>query len=478
MPTTNGNRKILDLKRWEFCCRAPAVTAAGATTIGSRHFRQQQLYLTSATVAHLYNPQEDGFVQLPSPGLAGTFGAGAAGVAGAYSTGTVSAAFTLTATAGTTQSITTGVTLARDLRGYSVQIVGGPNAGQTKTIASNTIGANAVITFTAASASAFSASTVYRLCTPVWYVVGAGTLATGSFKKYDFATNTWGTLSNTGLPATLGTDGKLVSTPSWIDSANSNFATGTATGGGASTISNSAKAWTTNQWANSQIRITAGTGAGQIRIIASNTGTDITVSTAWTTAPDATSQYEIQGNDDYIYYMGNAAVTMYRYSITSNTWTTLSPSVARTGAPGAAISAHWVHGSTDATWTAENAIINGRRIYSFRGAAGALLDYYDIAGNTWVAQTYAPNTETLTTGTKYTYYGDNIYIQKDATGRFLRFNVVTLSVDGWGETTYPNGAAIVGDTMFDVTYKDGATHIVYVYIILNTSTVMLRSMVI
>jgi len=28
MPISNGNRKILDLKRWEFCTPAPAATAA------------------------------------------------------------------------------------------------------------------------------------------------------------------------------------------------------------------------------------------------------------------------------------------------------------------------------------------------------------------------------------------------------------------------------------------------------------------
>ncbi len=31
--------------------------------------------------------------------------------------------------------------------------------------------------------------------------------------------------------------------------------------------------WTVNQWSNSQVRITAGTGAGQVRTIASNTAT-------------------------------------------------------------------------------------------------------------------------------------------------------------------------------------------------------------
>jgi hypothetical protein len=44
--------------------------------------------------------------------------------------------------------------------------------------------------------------------------------------------------------------------------------------------------------------------------------------------------------------------------------------------------------------------------------------------------------------------------------------------------TYTQGAAIAGDTSFDVHYTDGATEIDYVYMVLNTSTVMLRAMVI
>lgn len=69
--------------------------------------------------------------------------------------------------------------------------------------------------------------------------------------------------------------------------------TGTATAGGASTLTDSGKAWTTNEHAGRLIEITGGTGAGQYRTISSNTGTEVTVSAPWTTAPDATSTYKI-----------------------------------------------------------------------------------------------------------------------------------------------------------------------------------------
>jgi hypothetical protein len=480
MPTTNGNRKILDLKRWEFCTPAPTATVAGAFIASSRHYRQQQLLVSSATVHYLYNPMEDAWVQIPSGALAGTFAVGACGTATAVGPSG-------TATAGTTSTITTGLTIARDLRGYSIHITGGPNAGVTLPILSNTTGAASVITV-ATQASAFTASTTFRLMTPRWYVLNAitasGTTTANVFKFYDFALNTW-TSAETGATdgiapaAVIGTDSKLIATPSWVADGYVAFATGTATAGGASTLTNSAKTWTTNQWANSQVRIVSGTGAGQIRTIASNTGTVLTTSVAWATQPDATSVYNIEGNDDFIYYMGSNAVTLFRYSISGGTWTTLSPTAARGAAPAVGMSGHWVWEANDAQWTNESAIRNGRYIYSFRGGAGAVLDRYDIALNTWAsALTYAPATEVFGAGSKYVYCHNYIYTQKDATGRWFRYNVVTGEQDGWSTMTYTQGAAIAGDTTFDVHYIDGATDIEYVYMVLNTSTVMLRAMVI
>ena len=478
MATTNGNRKILDLKRWEFCTPAPVATSAGAFVVSSRHYRQQQLYVASGTAHYLYSPLEDGWTQIPSGALAGTFAAGACGTATAVGPSG-------TATGGTTSTINTNLTLARDLRGYSIHITGGPNAGVTLAISFNTVGANGVITVPV-QASAFTASTTYRLLTPRWYVLNAitaaGTTTAAVFRYYDFATNTW-TSAETGATdgiapaAVIGTDSKLIATPSWQGSGYKSFATGTATSATATTLVNSAKTWTASQWINSQVRIVSGTGAGQVRTITANDATSLTVAT-WTTTPDATSVYSIEGNDDFIYYMGSNAVTLFRYSISAGTWTTLTPGVARAAAPVAGMSGHWVWEATDSAWNNESAIINGRYIYSFRGT-GAVLDRYDIAGNTWAnALTYAPATETINTGSKYVYIENSLYIQKDATGRWFRHNFVTSEQDGFGTMTYTQGAAVLGDTAFDVHYTDGATEIDYIYMILNTSTVMLRAMVI
>ena len=474
MPTTNGNRKILDLKRWEFCTPAPAAPVAGSFIASSRHFRQQQLYLRGQNEAYMYNPAEDGWVTLPAPGLAGAVGAGTCGVAAAFSVGTATAAASLTATGGSTSTIITNQTLPRDLRGYQVHIIGGPNAGAVLTIVSNTIGSNATITV-ATQASAFSASTVYRLLTPTWYVCCNGSTAAASFRKYDYATNTWTTLAN--MPISFGTDAKLVATPSIVDGAFKSFATGTATSATTTTIVQTGKTWTPSQWINSQVRITAGTGAGQIRTISANTADTLTVAT-WTTTPDATSQYAIEGNDDFLYLLGNNAVTLYRYSITANTWSTLTPGAARAAAPGVGMSAHWVHSAAETDWSNESAIINGRWIYSFQGAGTGAMHRYDIAGNTWQTVTYSPSSETFTTGSKYALHNGVLYIQKDATGRWFAFDFARSELFPWGTMLYPQGAAIVGDTAIDVIYRDGATDILYVYILQNSSQVLLRQMVI
>lgn len=58
-------------------------------------------------------------------------------------------------------------------------------------------------------------------------------------------------------------------------------------------LDDSAKAWPVNAFTDLIVEITAGTGEGQIRKIASNTATSLVPVTNFATAPDATSQYRI-----------------------------------------------------------------------------------------------------------------------------------------------------------------------------------------
>lgn len=461
-------RKILDRKEWEMMTPAPANTAAGTFTITDPSGEDKAvMFVQGVSAIYRYDHNQDSWQQLPNSGIAGTFAAGACGTFHHYGPSG-------TATAGSTTTITTNLTINRSIAGYRLRITGGASAGDERTIASNTYGANSIITVTTPFTTATGATSTYQLLTGRYWFMNAGTSAVG-FSYYDRALNTWTSRSVTGLPTSWGTEGRLCQTYSPCDRP---FASGTATAGTASSITNGTKTWATNQWTNFQIRLVTGAGAGQIRTIASNTGTSITVSSNWTTNPDSTSQYVIEGNDDYLYLLGNNAVTMYRYSISGNSWTTLSPSVARSGAFATGGGANWVSNVGASDWTNENAIINGRRIYSFRGGGGALLDYYDIPSNAWTAVTYTPQVDTFAAGSCYDYDDDYILIQKEATGRMFRYILSENRLIPFSTLVYPNGAAVVGDKIWTKTYSDGATSIKWAYVLLHTSNMLFRCMMI
>lgn len=481
MATVNGLRRTLDAALWELKMPSPVASAAATFIIGGEFHADYEpeapahipeLMITSASVHYFYDHEYDAWQQIVASGIAGTFGAGSCGTF--HGSGPAG-----TATAGSTTTMTTTLTLTRRLDGFRVRITGGTGAGQSAVIKHNTLGANSVITFTTTLGTGLDATSTYLLMTGRFWFWNAGTASTFGLRYFDYATMTWsGALDeNLAATATWGTDGKMVGTSSLVGGV---FATGTATAGAASTLTDSGKAWGTNQWANAQIRITAGTGVGQVRTIASNTGTVLTTSAAWTTNPDATSVYAIEGNDDYLYLIGNNAVTLFRYSISGNAWTTLSPGVARGAAAGLAATLNWITGITDEVWTAESAYLNGRYLYSFRGAAGGVLDVYDIAANSWAALTYAPAPgETFTTGSCGAYDGaGTLYLMKEATGRVFAFDIVRNRLFPYSTMLLTQGAAIVGDRMWIDDYRDGATTIRWVYYLVNTGTALVRSLVI
>lgn len=472
MAITQRNTPLLHRKEWQMMTPAPATTAAGAFVISpdSGNFNNA-MYVLSATAHYLYNHDEDAFMQIPSGALAGTFGAGACGVYHPWS-------INYTANGGSTTSVTVAAgthNITGRAVGKTIEFISaGTASGFRTTITSilNNAGAGTItLNLASAAPTAILNTHTFRLTTGRFYVMNAGTTAAGIFKVFDLATVAWqANLATTNLPATWGTDGKLVVAYNFGEI----YATGTATAGAATTITNSAKAWATNQWANYQIRITAGTGVGQVRTIASNTGTVITVSANWTTNPDTSSVYAIEANEDYLYLMGNNAVTMYRYSISANTWTVVSPGAARGGAPGAGMTANAFGKTGDALWATENAILDGRYIYSLRGGGTGTLDRYDIAANTWATVTYI-NSETFTTGSSAFNMGEFLYIRKDATNRFFKYSVVDNAQRPFSTNQYPDGTAIVGSKVW-VKNLVGATGVAWLYSLQNTGVALHRIM--
>jgi hypothetical protein len=169
-------------------------------------------------------------------------------------------------------------------------------------------------------------------------------------------------------------------------------------------VTDSTKAWTTNQWTNFRIRITAGEGAGQEATITSNTATALTISGVFATVP----------------------------VINSSTYTILGVPVRGTG--------------HELTWASNSTRDAGRYIYSPKGGASNIWDRFDITKNTWdLTFVIGPDTETFALGTMYAYDGsDRIYIQKDSTGRCFYLDINTYKLEGAGTMPYIIGTAGIG----------------------------------
>lgn len=462
-------RRGLDNKRWEQLNSLPAATAAGASMIRAHGDPEQiVLYVVSATVAYLYYPKDDAWMQIPSPGLGGTFGAGACGCWNPNGpTGTTSAA--------TNSTITTNFTALRSFAGYQMDITGGTGAGARVTIISNTVGANATFTVASWPVATPDATTTWRLRTGRFYVLSPGTLAATCWRYFDVATFAWTSLNITNLPATWGTEGNLVA-PSLTQ-----FSTGTASGGSTTKMIDAAKAWTAvNQWIGTQIRMTLGPAAGQVRTITASTAApnaEVTVAT-WTggVSVAAGNTYVIEANEDVIYLIGNNAATMYKYTISTATWSTASVTGgARGAAPGVSSYSAYSDSCTRADWTNENAILNGRRIISARGGASNVVDAYDIPTATWAVVTYWGATETITTGSSGAQTNDGrAFIQQNVTGRIFEFNPGDGTFTPWSIQPYPQSPAVTGDKLFIVTYTEGGTTLYFVYLALSTSSQFFR----
>lgn len=82
---------------------------------------------------------------------------------------------------------------------------------------------------------------------------------------------------------------------------SADYANGTATSGTTTTLTDSGKAWTTNELVGRGLYIHTGTNAGVMRKIISNTATQITILDTFDTAIDTSSQYSVGLNWEDIY---------------------------------------------------------------------------------------------------------------------------------------------------------------------------------
>lgn len=483
MAEAQNNTRILHRKEWQTMTPADTATALGGFMVNDNgNTGRFALYVLSATVHYLYDFEEDAWLPIASGAFSPAIAAGACGTYSDWSP-------TYTATGGSTTTITVALNthnLNKYVVGKYVEFLSGTaaNLGLRREITniSTTGVAGSTITLTiAAAAGAVVNTDTFRVNSGSFFVFTSGVLAT-SFKRFDIGTMSWGSaLSITNLAATWGTDGRMVTTGMYGVSYDS----GTASAGGATTLTDGTKSWATDQWISYQVRITGGTGIGQIRPITDSTGTVLTVA-AWTTNPDATSTYVIEGDENAIYLFGNAAVTVPKYSISANTWANIAPTTARAAAPAAGMSADFVGVTGNATWADITNIKNGKYIYSFRGATSAL-DRLSLNGGTsgvptWEAVTYQPSLQTFATGAGSDWNAgtSSIYIVKEGTAaipqRSYCYDVVGNTMKPVSSDWYLGGAAVLGNKVM-VRSLSSSNLVKWLYVLQSTSTNLRRIMI-
>ena len=232
--------------------------------------------------------------------------------------------------------------------------------------------------------------------------------------KYDIATNAWSALSITNLPATFGTDAGLVYPTSYDNNnlaiPNNTLVTlGALASAGATTLTVTAlpgalPVGTVLKFASGYAVLTAAAAAS---------ATSLTVSPLITGLSNGETAF--YNNDMFL--IGNNATAMYRYSFNTNTWSTTSANAGNpalavvTAAPGAGCSLKYLSG------------VDVNSLYCVRGGATSNIYKYNITTNTWSTVVFQPTTETFTTGTMYAVrtnangQGTSLLIQKDATMR-------------------------------------------------------------
>jgi len=431
----------------------------GSTLCGPHYSDPHQLFLllVISTAAALYNPKTDGWVFTVNPAFSGTLAIAAVAWNPNGPTGTVSAA--------TPDSITTNYTGTRDLGQYTIRITGGTGKGQERVVSYNTIGASSAFTVTQPWDVQPDATSTWVLRTGRFYVfTSTGTVI--GFKYFDVASMAWTTLSTTGVPSTWTTSVAMCAPHCSV------FVTGTATFGGASTLTNAAKSWLVNQWSNQQVRITGGTGAGQTRTISSNTSDTLTVSSAWSEQPDNTSVYEIGANEDYIYLIGNSAATLYRYSISAGTWVTISPVAARGSGTNGGNCLISIDQETDAFWTDETNYLNGRYLYAFRGGSTDHLAYYDVAFNTWFNDVSTGGANPISyvgrtafgQGSSMTYHDGVVYMHAGNSGFTYKFYPARNYMEPWARVTLAQSGTFDGNKLAVARYVSGNKIVKFIYL--------------
>jgi uncharacterized protein (DUF2062 family) len=527
----NTFKKVIDRMMWVQVAPAPNAHAAGSSMCADMRSdvsRNPFVYnLISNTVLNRFNIVTKAWQLATNPTLAGTFGVGStcAFVPSFAAVGTIAAGATASSfTLATALPSAVGVNMLANRGGsgeygFKIRIID-TVAGKTEErfIVANTGGTTPLIrldnplTFTPATGAR------YELLSGRVMMLGALTLAAGSFRSFEVATNTLASLGTVNLPASITVDSSFAAldeqyTPydcepgeGMIKGAavyDTNIVSRNAlvaTASGASSLTGQASAGdavvAANEFRNFQIRIvqdaTTPASVGQRRIIASHTAGPsavYTLGTAWTTQPSASARFVIEyPNLLLLRTSGVATVFTYNYtdavinngtgSIAANAWSTTyfaaAPAVN-------AVGGMWMQSFGIRPDPLRNA--RHSHCYFWRGSA-VTLDLLDIAAaatGTWSAAiVYDGGNNAPGAGATgcYSPYGQegrmfyaNIYVASSIS-QIFRFDVQNRVLSPYTPTDWIQaGAATAGGRMAAYVALDGADKYDVVLLQAHLSTV-------
>jgi hypothetical protein len=189
---------------------------------------------------------------------------------------------------------------------YAVAITAGTGSGQIRMIASSTITTLTLVAAWGVTPDSTSTYEIRNIPSGVNRDSGTASGGSNSLIQIQDSTRTWVQLAGyvvrvrqTSGPEQIrlinATGGSLFTvslgwTPS-LDSANRIDSGTVSTAPAANKMEDSTKAWSSLN--GKVVKITSGTGIGQVRYILSNTFSVLTLEAAWTTLPDSTSTYDI-----------------------------------------------------------------------------------------------------------------------------------------------------------------------------------------
>lgn len=337
---------------------------------------------------------------------------------------------------------------------------------------SGTVGLGTNIRYTACIGSQTAGGEIYG---SVFALIAA--VSAPAFAIYDIATNVWTALAVAGLPATIGTDAYIqypdVESNGWAGAYHAgalNTVTASALANiGATTISVNALPLALAAKAIINFGTLAAPKFAVLTAAAAAGAVSITVSPLLVAVAATNVGYYY----DHIYMVGNASNQMYRYTLSTNAWSTTTANAGNaalagiTGAVGA--------GTSLRRFTA----VDANKLTLFRGAATSNVYNYDLVANTWATLTINPATETFTTGTHTSMRSDangkqtKALIQKDATMRIYEMDIQKMTLKPIAnQYLITTGAAVVGDKSAIMRSADG---IDFYYVLLHTSQYMVRT---